>query len=77
MSSSRRKKRFPEENPTLECPQCGKLSMIKMQGSTVLQGGTRVHNISRWVCQNCKEEAFDSVAMKEIARQRAIKSLAA
>lgn len=48
-----------------------------MQGSTVLQGGTRVHNISRWVCQNCKEEAFDSVAMKEIARQRAIKSLAA
>ncbi len=77
MSSSPQKNRKTKTAAKLECPSCGMLSMKVKKGSFKTEDGIHIHNISRWVCDNCQEEVLDLHAMKEIRRQRASKSVLA
>lgn len=77
MSSFHQKSQLLDSMNKLECPNCGNIAMVKKVGETILADGKHIHNLSRWVCQNCNEEVFDRAAMKEISRQRILKSKAA
>jgi hypothetical protein len=50
---------------------------IPRKGNSILDDGFQVHNFERWVCLNCHEEAFDDAAMREIDKQRILKTKAA
>jgi YgiT-type zinc finger domain-containing protein len=77
MSSSHRKNQLHNNNIKLECFNCGALAMEKQKGNSILEDGFLVHNLERWICLKCHEEAFDDAAMKEIDKQRALKIKAA
>jgi transposase-like protein len=61
----------------LECPSCGRMSMVRKKGPAKMADGVQIKNIQRWVCEHCGEELFDLKAMKEIRAQRAHHSIAA
>jgi YgiT-type zinc finger domain-containing protein len=77
MSSFHQKGQSQDSMNKIECPNCGKIAMLRKMSDTILADGKLIRHISRWVCQNCNEEVFDRDAMKEIRRQRALKSKAA
>jgi YgiT-type zinc finger domain-containing protein len=74
MYSSHQKNRLIKLPKKLECPSCGRVSMVIKKGATKMADDFSVHNISRWVCTNCGEELFNPQAMSEIGRQRSLKS---
>jgi transposase-like protein len=61
----------------LECPSCGRVSMVLKKGTVNLDDGVLIKSIHRWVCEHCGEELFDLKAMKDIRAQRAHHSVAA
>jgi hypothetical protein len=77
MSSFHQKGHSHDNMNKIECPNFGKITMTKHTSDTILADGKHIQNICRRVCQNCNEEVFDRAAMKEISRQRALKSKAA
>ena len=75
--SSHLKGQFNIMAKKLECPSCGKIAMTIKKGVSKMADGIQIKNISRWVCDNCGEELFDSKTMKEIRRQRTKKTVLA
>jgi hypothetical protein len=48
--------------------------MTRKISDSILADGKHIKNISRWVYQSCNKEIFDRAAIKEINRQKALKS---
>ena len=59
----------------LECFSCGQMSMVLKKGTSKLEDGTSIKNITRWVCENCGEELFDLKAMKKIRTDKKSKTV--
>ena len=74
MYSSRQKSRLIKLPKKLECPSCGLVAMVAKKGTTTMADGYKIHDVNRWICNNCGEEVFDAHAMAEIRSQRAVKS---
>ena len=61
----------------LECPSCGRMSMVLKKGSAKMADGVQIKSINRWVCEHCGDELFDLKTMKKIREQRARHSVIA
>ena len=75
MYLSHQKNQLHNIDKKLECPSCGEIAMTIKKGSPILLDGMKITNISRWVCEKCGEELFDTKAMKEIRLKRANKTI--
>jgi len=54
----------------LPCPDCGKVSLIRVKNDCTLLDGTVVPNLERLQCSSCKANFFDVPAMDAISAHR-------
>lgn len=74
---TKRKVFISAEPRPLPCPQCGRLTMRRVQGPCTLQDETIIPDLERFQCGHCQANFFDEAAMRTIAgfrQQRSDKS---
>ena len=60
-----------EKETILPCPECGELSMEKVQKDCTLIVGTFIANLPHFFCSSCESKFFDDAAMNIIESFRA------
>ena len=59
-----------EQEISLPCPECGQISMRRMQSDCALRDGTFIPNLHFYFCSSCQSRFFDDASMKAIEAVR-------
>ena len=67
---TKRKVFLSDKSRPLPCPECGHLTMRRVQGPCTLQDETVIPDLERFQRSHCRANFFDEAAMRAIAEFR-------
>jgi YgiT-type zinc finger domain-containing protein len=62
--------RIIEKEVLLPCPECGELTMERVQRDCTLKDNTFIANLPHFYCSSCESKFYDDVSMNIIESHR-------